>query len=89
MKNTEKYETNRNVSVTHDKKSHQARYHYHQTHHHHIHAITTQGFFVTVRGGTAYREMKMRKVQFVCQCCISMTNKSWRTGTFSRDIKNV
>ena len=31
-----------------------------------------QGFFVTVRGGTAYREMKMTKVYFVCQYCISM-----------------
>jgi len=26
----------------------------------------TQGFFLTVRAGTAYREMKMRNVHFVC-----------------------
>jgi len=31
-----------------------------------------QGFFVTVRGGTAYREIKMTKVYFVCQYFISM-----------------
>jgi len=33
-----------------------------------------QGFFVTGRAGTAYREMKMTKVYFVCQYCISMIN---------------
>ena len=40
---------------------------------------------MTVRGGTAYREMKMTKALFVCQCFISKINKSWRTGTFSRE----
>jgi len=34
----------------------------------------SQGFFVTVRAGTAYREMKMTKAYFVCQYCISMIN---------------
>jgi len=43
------------------------------------------GLFVTARGGTADREMKMTKVWSVCQWCISMINKSWRTGTFSRE----
>ena len=33
-----------------------------------------RAFFVTVRGGMAYREMKMTKVYFVCQYCISMIN---------------
>jgi len=33
-----------------------------------------QGFSVTVRGDTAYWEMKMTKVYFACQYCISMIN---------------
>jgi len=33
-----------------------------------------RAFFETVRSGTAYREMKMTKVYFVCQYCISMIN---------------
>ena len=42
---------------------------------------------MTVRTGTAYWEMKMTKVYFVCQYCISMINESWRrsTGNFSRE----
>jgi len=46
-----------------------------------------RAFFVTVRTGTAYWEMKMTKVYFVCQYCISMINESWRrsTGNFSRE----
>jgi len=33
-----------------------------------------QGFFVWVRVGMAYLEMKMMKVLFVCQYCTSMIN---------------
>ena len=39
---------------------------------------TNQGLFVTVRAGTAYREIKMTKVHvhvyLECQYCISMIN---------------
>jgi len=34
----------------------------------------SQSFLVTIRAGTAYREMKMTKIYFVCQYGISMIN---------------
>ena len=44
-----------------------------------------QGFFVMVRAGTAYREMKMRNVYLYVSIAV-LYNKSWCTGTFSREI---
>ena len=54
----------------------------------------SQGFFVTVRAGTVYREMKMRNVYFVCYASIAVSyNKSCCAETFQdlfeRNSKSV